>query len=255
MAGPGETAMGIQSFFGCNLLILPWLRKSETNKNRSSKDHHTARRSEHSTRSVPRASGYVQTAFSATGNRVKSQIPRTGHKGHFPRPILGLWRSGEILRPWLRRNKCTLSVAMRELTNLMETQPLDTVISLYNPKDVTLKPFAFVLNVSHLRDNSAVAIAPAHMLRRATKEEVKFTKKLIASLFGQHFGPELWEDRRPKTSSGKYVQLLEKQWRYFVIEFSSDNENPELLEEVLAIDPNDLEIGFTLSTVLSKPDQ
>lgn len=132
--------------------------------------------------------------------------------------------------------------------NLIESQPLGTVTSVYKPKDVTLKPFAFVLNVSKLGDSSGVAIAPAHMLRRATKKEIEFTKKVIASLFGQHFGPGLWETRRPETGSGKYVRLPEKEWRYFVIEFGTDNENPELLQEALAIAPNELKIGFTLST-------
>ena len=57
LRGRGLKAMGIQSFSGCNLLILLWLIKSETNENRSSKDHHTARRREHSTRSVPAPAG------------------------------------------------------------------------------------------------------------------------------------------------------------------------------------------------------
>ena len=140
---------------------------------------------------------------------------------------------------------------MRELMKLIDEQPFDTVISVYNAKDVTLKPFAFVLNVSKLRDSSRVAITPGHMLRRATTNEIEFIKELIASLFGRHFGRGLWETRRPKTGSGKYVQLPEKQWRYFVIEFSSD-ENLELLEEALSIAPHELEIGFTLSTATLK---
>jgi hypothetical protein len=35
MAGPGLTAMGIESFFVCSLLILHGLRKSEESENRS----------------------------------------------------------------------------------------------------------------------------------------------------------------------------------------------------------------------------
>ena len=134
---------------------------------------------------------------------------------------------------------------MRELENLIEAQPLGTVVSVYKQK--ALKPFAFVLNVSKLGDSSRVAIAPGHVLRRATKEEIEFTKVLIKSLFGHHFGHGLWETQRPKSGTGKYLHLPEKQWRYFVIEFSSENENLELLLEVLAIAPFDLEIGFAVS--------
>ncbi len=141
---------------------------------------------------------------------------------------------------------------MLDLSKLLEAQPPGSVTTLYhpeaNPEVVALQPFAFVLNVSNMGDSSGVAIASGYTLRRARKQEVEFTKKLIASLFGEHFGPGLWETRRPKTGSGKYLRLPEKQWRYFVIEFGSDNEDLELLQEAFAIAPNELEIGFTLST-------
>ena len=137
---------------------------------------------------------------------------------------------------------------MRELINLINMQPFGSVVSTYNPKNITLKPFAFVLNVSKLMDSSGVEVAPGHTLRRATNEEIHFIKETITSLFGHHFGAGLWETRQPKSGSGKYVRLPAKQWRYFVIEFSSDNENLEMLQEALAIAPYDLEIGFTLLT-------
>ena len=137
---------------------------------------------------------------------------------------------------------------MRELINLIDMQPFGSVVSMYKPKDVTLKPFAFVLNVSKLIGSSGVEIAPGHTLRRATSEEIKFIKNTTTSLFGHHFGAGLWETRKPKSGSGKYVQLPASQWRYFVIEFSSDNENLELLQQALAIAPYGLEIGSTLLT-------
>ena len=140
------------------------------------------------------------------------------------------------------------SVAMRELMTLINMQPFGSVVSVYKAKDITLKPFAFVLNVSKLMDSSEVEIAPGHTLRRATNKEIKFTKDTITPLFGHNFGRGLWESRYPTSGSGKFVQLPAKQWRYFVIEFSSDNENFELLEEALAIAPHGLEIGFTLLT-------
>ena len=61
MAGPSLTAMGIESFFVCSLLILRGLGKSEKSENRSKKLYLAAWREEHSTRSVRRASGYVLT--------------------------------------------------------------------------------------------------------------------------------------------------------------------------------------------------
>jgi hypothetical protein len=137
---------------------------------------------------------------------------------------------------------------MPELINLINMQPFGSVVSTYNPKNITLKPFAFVLNVSKLMASSGVEIAPGHTLRRATNEEMQFIKDMITSLFAHHFGAGLWETRQPKSGSGKYVRLPAKQWRYFVIEFSSENENLELLQEALAIAPYGLEIGFTLLT-------
>jgi hypothetical protein len=141
---------------------------------------------------------------------------------------------------------------MHELKKLIEATPCGTVVTVYhpenNPEVVALKPFAFVLNVSKLGNASGVAIAPGYTLRRATKGEIEFIRKVIASLFGQHFGSGLWETRRPETGSGKYVRLPEKQWRYLVIELGGDSENLALLQDALALAANELEIGFTLST-------
>jgi hypothetical protein len=63
MAGAGLTAMGIESFFVCSLLIWLGLGKSEKSENRSKKRYLAAKREKPSTRSVRRASGYVLTAY------------------------------------------------------------------------------------------------------------------------------------------------------------------------------------------------
>ena len=58
--GCGLLAMGIESLFACNLMIVHYLSNSVESENRASKRHDTAWRAKHSTRSVRRASGYVQ---------------------------------------------------------------------------------------------------------------------------------------------------------------------------------------------------
>src|SRR5215475_14140736 len=103
---------------------------------------------------------------------------------------------------------------MRDLMKLINMQPPGGAVATYPPKSFSLEPFAFVLNVSKLMDSSGVEIGPGHTLRRATREEIKFIKDTIASLFGRNFGHGLWEPQPPKSGSGKYVRLPAKQWRY-----------------------------------------
>lgn len=134
---------------------------------------------------------------------------------------------------------------MRELKSLLDIQ-LGSVVSVYPPESVSLKPFAFVVNVAGLTGSSTVAVAPGHALRRATNEEIKFIRDFIRSLFGEHFGPGLWENAPPAPGQNQFLQLPAEEWRYFVIEFSGDDENSDLLEESLAIAPHSLDIGFTL---------
>jgi hypothetical protein len=53
--------MGIESFFVCSLLIWLGLGKSKKSENRGKKRYLAAWREEHSSRSIRRTSGYVQT--------------------------------------------------------------------------------------------------------------------------------------------------------------------------------------------------
>jgi hypothetical protein len=139
------------------------------------------------------------------------------------------------------------SFAIIDLELLLEKQPPDTIVNLYPREAVTLNPFTFLPNVSSITGEDAMQVVPGCTLRRATSEKVKFTKELIRSLFGEHFGVGLWETRRPTSGSGEYRVLPARQWRYFVIEGAVGIENVELLETALAIAPIGLEVGFSLS--------
>jgi hypothetical protein len=152
--------------------------------------------------------------------------------------------TGGILSSRESKMEIPAYITMLDLNTIFKKQTPGKVVSVYND-DVKLKPFAFVLNISELLVGPTVEIAPGHTLRKANTEEVKFIKETINNLFGKHFS-EIWEERRPKSGSGQYAHLPAKQWRYFVIEFGSEIDNSDLLEETLAIAPFGLEVGLTL---------
>lgn len=134
-----------------------------------------------------------------------------------------------------------------DFETLFEIKPSPKTVVTYAPGTKTPRPFAFVLNVSRLVGTSALEITPGRFLRRANDEEIKFTKKIIASLFATYSSGELWETRGPKSGKGKFVKLPKRQWRYFVIEFGGGNQEVELIEKALSIAPCPLDIGFILS--------
>jgi len=136
---------------------------------------------------------------------------------------------------------------MLDFKTLLDMQPSRKVVSAYDPEAITLSPFAFLLNLSGLPRSNALEIIPGRILRRGNKEEIKFIKEWIKSQFGERFGGDLWENRWPKSGSGKYVKQPAKEWRYYIIEFSGDNKELEHLETALTISSCGLEIGFTLS--------
>jgi hypothetical protein len=102
---------------------------------------------------------------------------------------------------------------MLDFETLFEMKPSAKTITVYPPGTALPQPFAFVLNVSGLVGCDKLEIVPGCILRRGNGKEIKFTKKVIASLFGEHFGGTLWETRRPKSGQGRHVKLLAKQWR------------------------------------------
>ena len=136
---------------------------------------------------------------------------------------------------------------MLDFETLIEMKPSPKTVVIHAPGTTTPRPFAFILNVSRVVDCDEIEIVPGRTLRRANGEEIKFTKKVIASLFGDYFGGTLWETRRPKSGNGRLVRLPAKQWRYFVVEFGGGNQEVELLERALSVAPSGLEVGFILS--------
>jgi hypothetical protein len=103
-----------------------------------------------------------------------------------------------------------------------------------------------VLNVKELVNKDSVAIAPGYILRKAHKAEIDFIKEFLKEN-GTRYGTGIWEDK--PIPSGKVPKLPKKLWRYFVIEFESDDPNLDLLEAALAVAPSSLDIGFAKITV------
>jgi len=115
-------------------------------------------------------------------------------------------------------------------------------VFLYNNEEIDFRPFAFVLNVKKLIDDSPIELAPGYTLRRARELEVEYIKEFITKEFGRGSSTAIWETR--PTASGKQPRLPKKLWRYFVIEFGDDDPNLDLLESALAVAPTSLDIGF-----------
>ena len=91
-----------------------------------------------------------------------------------------------------------------------------------------------MLNVKELVNKDSVAIAPGYILRKAHKTEIDFIKEFLKEN-GTRYGTGNWEDK--PIPSGKVPKLPKKLWRYFVIEFESDDPNLDLLEAALAVAP------------------
>jgi hypothetical protein len=103
--------------------------------------------------------------------------------------------------------------------------------------------FAFVMNVSRLRDAESFTLAPGHELRRATAAEVKTIKDCIGTLHPQSPFINPWEFRLPYEGS---LQLLpETEWRYCVIAFHGANSTLAELEIVFDVAPLEFEVGIT----------
>jgi hypothetical protein len=86
---------------------------------------------------------------------------------------------------------------MLDFATLFELAPSPRTVVTYAPDTCTPKPFAFVLNVAKLAGGDALELFPSGILRRASEEEIAFTKQILRSLFGEHFTGSLWETRRP----------------------------------------------------------
>jgi hypothetical protein len=134
-----------------------------------------------------------------------------------------------------------------DFETLFLMKPSPKTVVTYAPGTKTPQPFAFVLNVSRLVGGSSLEIIPGRFIRRANDEQIKFIKEVITSLFANHASGGLWETHGPKSGQSKFVKLPQRQWRYFVIEFSGGNQEVELLEKALSISSCRLDVGFILS--------
>ena len=105
--------------------------------------------------------------------------------------------------------------------------------------------YAFVSNITSLQ-REEYTIAPGHVLRHATEEEVTEIKRWIDQLSGTHFYlPYLWEAQLP--IAGNVVPLPAAAWRYYVIAFAGNNSGLLDLQAASDIAPTELEIAFTIT--------
>jgi Apea-like HEPN len=107
--------------------------------------------------------------------------------------------------------------------------------------------FSFVVNISRLVDQTTLALAPGHELRRATKAEVAVIKDVLTNFTGDTSW-EVWQCGEPIREGNKitYRPLPEDQWHYFVVAFEGGNSTIAEIERALCIAPFELKIGFTL---------
>ena len=105
--------------------------------------------------------------------------------------------------------------------------------TIYNNDDIEFRPFAFVLNVKELIDSDHVEVAPGYTLRRAQESEISYIKEFLKNRFGTESGyTTIWENQ-PNSVSGEQCNLPKSLRRYFVIEFSNDEPNLDLLSSYL----------------------
>ena len=75
--------------------------------------------------------------------------------------------------------------------------------------------YAFIMNVDTLEVDK-FQLAPGHMMRRATSDEIVVIKRHVKQFGGGGYplGTYLWEERLPRYE-GQVKILPESEWRYF----------------------------------------
>jgi hypothetical protein len=108
--------------------------------------------------------------------------------------------------------------------------------------------FAFVANVARIDGASQLELAPGHILRRATPDEIEIIKSGISGSKGGLFSLPLlpWEQRQEP--DGQFTELPQDEWEYFVIAFRGSNEEEVLLEQVFCIAPAELKVAFVAAS-------
>jgi hypothetical protein len=111
-----------------------------------------------------------------------------------------------------------------------------------------IENYTFVMNVAALTDET-YELAPGHVLRRATHEEIEEIRRELERLGGVRgpflIGMLLWEGRLPLLER-TIERAPESEWRYYVLSFRGNNAVVEELEMAANLSPIELEFGFTL---------
>jgi hypothetical protein len=110
-----------------------------------------------------------------------------------------------------------------------------------------LESFAFVMNVRRLIDAEEYILAPGHLLRRATDEEIISIQKNLELLVASPvFAYRLfWERALPY--QGTPEKAPRDEWRYFVVAFKGEYHTISRLIDVFDLGPVELEVGFTIT--------
>lgn len=131
---------------------------------------------------------------------------------------------------------------MFDLAKVFNRKKAGSSSIIYNDDQIDFRPYAFVLNVKELVHESLVEVAPGYTLRRAQDAEIAYIKEFITEHSARSLSTSIWETR--PVASGKLPKLPKKLWRYFVIEFDTDDPDLDLLEAALAVATTSLEIAF-----------
>jgi hypothetical protein len=109
--------------------------------------------------------------------------------------------------------------------------------------------YAFVMDVSELEKEEFV-IAPGHVLRRATPEEIETIRRLMGQATVGGLGPGSaqlhWEFVPPAGGVGAHIALPQEKWRYFVISFQGTDGEIPWIQQAADISVRELELGLTI---------
>lgn len=106
--------------------------------------------------------------------------------------------------------------------------------------------YAFLLNVRSLVNFEAMEVAPGHVLRRATADEIVEINGVITSLAGdRRHVTEMWQTRWDDAHTATHP-LAENLWRYYVVGFRGNNATISDLNIACSLASVEPIVGFTL---------
>jgi len=113
--------------------------------------------------------------------------------------------------------------------------------------------FVFILSLIDLEGDLPIEVIPKHFFRKANTEQTSIIKELLVRLhpYPWHRFPYEYSLREipkeePDSSQYEYVELPQKDWRYWIISFEGYNSEIQDLEFAAALLKNELELGFTV---------